>query len=51
MQFIQAVNLDNARIAAAAAMLDVDGMTPEDAAQRWIAENEATWKARIDASS
>jgi glycine betaine/proline transport system substrate-binding protein len=26
-------------------MVDVDGMTPEDAATKWVKENEATWKA------
>jgi glycine betaine/proline transport system substrate-binding protein len=39
------VDFTNSAIAAAAAMVDVDGMTPEDAAKKWIAENEATWKA------
>lgn len=38
------VNFTNAQIAAAASMVDVDGMTPEEAATKWIAENEATWK-------
>jgi glycine betaine/proline transport system substrate-binding protein len=43
--FLRKVNFTNAQIAAAAAMVDVEGMTPEDAAKKWIAENEATWKA------
>jgi glycine betaine/proline transport system substrate-binding protein len=43
--FLRKVNFSNAQIAAAAAMVDVEGMTPEDAAKKWIAENEATWKA------
>ena len=42
---LQKVNFTNPQIAAAAAMVDVDGMTPEDAAKKWIADNEATWKA------
>ncbi len=43
--FLRKVNFTNAQIAAAAAMVDVEGMTPEDAAKKWIADNEATWKA------
>jgi glycine betaine/proline transport system substrate-binding protein len=42
--FLKKVDFTNPAIAAAAAMVDVDGMTPEDAAKKWIAENEATWK-------
>ena len=45
---LKKVNFTNPQIAAAAAMVDVDGMTPEDAAKKWIAENEATWKAWIE---
>lgn len=41
---LQKVNFTNPVIAKAAAMVDVDGMTPEDAAKKWVAENEATWK-------
>ena len=41
---LQKVNFTNPDIAKAAAMVDVDGMTPEDAAKKWVAENEATWK-------
>lgn len=44
---LQKVNFTNPQIAAAAAMVDVDGMTPEDAAKKWVAENEATWKAWV----
>jgi len=42
---LKKVNFTNPQIAAAAAMVDVEGMTPEDAAKKWVAENEATWKA------
>jgi len=42
---LQKANFTNPQIAAAAAMVDVEGMTPEDAAKKWVAENEATWKA------
>lgn len=40
---LKELNFNNAQIAAAAAMVDVDGLSPEDAADKWIAENEATW--------
>ncbi len=39
---LKKVNFTNAQIAAAAAMVDVDGMTPEEAAKKWITENKAT---------
>ena len=42
--FLKKVDFTNPQIAAAAAMVDVDGMTPEDAAKKWIEENESTWK-------
>ncbi|MGH6931966.1 MAG: ABC transporter substrate-binding protein [Dongiaceae bacterium] len=42
--FLQNVSFNNAQIAAAAAMVDVDGMTPEEAATKWVTENETTWK-------
>ena len=29
-------------------MVDVDGMTPEDAAKKWIADNETIWKAWVN---
>lgn len=44
---LRKVNFTNPQIAAAAAMVDVEGMTPEDAAKKWIADNEATWKAWV----
>lgn len=44
---LQKVNFTNAQIAAAASMVDVDGLTPEDAAKKWVAENEAIWKAWV----
>jgi len=28
-----------------AALVDVDGMTHEDAGKKWLADNEAVWKA------
>ncbi len=44
-EIIKKVNFSNPQIAAAAAMVDVDGMTPDDAAKKWIKDNEASWKA------
>jgi glycine betaine/proline transport system substrate-binding protein len=41
---LKKVNFTNPQIAAAAAMVDVDGMAPEDAATKWVSENEAIWK-------
>jgi len=36
---MQKVNFNNSQIAAAAVMVDVDGLSPEDAADKWIKEN------------
>jgi len=43
--FLQNVNFSNDQIAAAAAMVDVEGMTPEEAAEQWIESNKDTWSA------
>ena len=43
-EILKKVNFTNPQIAAAAAMVDVDGMTPEDAATKWVKDNEAIWK-------
>ena len=43
---MQNVNFDNSQIAAASLLVDVDGMTTEEAADKWIADNKAvidTW--------
>ncbi len=45
MEILKKVSFTNAQIAAAASMVDVDGMTPEDAAKKWMTDNEAAWKA------
>jgi len=39
------MNFTNAQIAQAAAMVDVESLTPEEAAQKWIDENEDVWSA------
>ncbi len=44
---IQNVNFNNSQIAAASLLVDVDGMTTEEAADKWIADNAdviAKWK-------
>jgi glycine betaine/proline transport system substrate-binding protein len=43
-ELIQNINFDNAQIAEAASRVDVDGMTPEEAAKKWIDENKAVWE-------
>lgn len=43
-EVLKKVNMTNPQFAAAAALVDVDGLSPEDAAKKWIADNEATWK-------
>ena len=32
-------------IGAMAALVDLEGMTHEDAAKKWLADNESVWKA------
>ncbi len=44
-QILKNVNFTNAQIAEAAKMVDVDGMTPEDAAKKWLEDNKDTWNA------
>lgn len=45
LEILKNVNFTNAQIAEAAKMVDVDGMTPEDAAKKWLEENKDTWNA------
>ena len=47
-KILRKVNFTNPQIAAAAAMVDVEGMTPEDAAKKWIADNETIWKTWVE---
>jgi len=47
-KILRKVNFTNPQIAAAAAMVDVEGMTPEDAAKKWIADNESIWKTWVE---
>ncbi len=48
-ELIQNINFSNAQIAAAAAAVDVDGLKPEEAAQKWVDENESVWQAWMPA--
>ena len=44
---LKAINFDNGQIAAASLLVDVDGMSTEEAADKWIADNQdliAKWK-------
>jgi glycine betaine/proline transport system substrate-binding protein len=41
---LQKVSFTNAQIAEMAKLVDVDGMEPEDAAQKWLDENTAVWQ-------
>jgi glycine betaine/proline transport system substrate-binding protein len=44
-EFLKKVNFTNEQIAQAAALVDVEALSVEEAAAKWIAENEATWSA------
>ena len=39
------LSFSTSQIGAMAALVDVDKMTHEDAAKKWLADNESTWKA------
>jgi len=44
---MQKINFNNAQIASASLLVDVDGMTTEEAADKWIADNQSvidSWK-------
>jgi glycine betaine/proline transport system substrate-binding protein len=49
-EFFTKVNFTNPQIAKAASMVDVDGLTPEEAATKWIEDNEAVWSTWMPAS-
>jgi len=42
------MSFTTSHIGAMASLVDVDGMTHEDAAAAWLADNESVWKAFID---
>ena len=39
------LSFSTSQIGAMAALVDVDKMTHEDAAKKWLADNESVWKA------
>ena len=39
------LSFSTGQIGAMAALVDVDKMTHEDAAKKWLADNEKVWKA------
>lgn len=45
---IQNINFSNLDIAVMAKLADVDGMEPEEAADKWLADNEAKWKSWLN---
>jgi glycine betaine/proline transport system substrate-binding protein len=49
-QLIKNIDFTNAMIAEAAALVDVEGMKPENAATQWLKDNEETWQAWMPAS-
>lgn len=48
-ELIQNINFTNAQIAEAASAVDVDGLKPEEAAQKWVDDNESVWGAWMPA--
>jgi glycine betaine/proline transport system substrate-binding protein len=49
-QFLQNMTFTNAQIAEAAMMVDVEGMTPTQAADAWIEKNQTVWEAWVPKS-
>jgi glycine betaine/proline transport system substrate-binding protein len=49
-EFLSAMSYTNAEQEAIAHLIDVDGMTPEDAAAQWVSENEDVWSAWLPAA-
>lgn len=50
-KIVQQINFTNGEIAEMAKLADIDGMEPEEAADKWLAENEGKWRAWIDGVS
>jgi glycine betaine/proline transport system substrate-binding protein len=48
-ELIKNINFSNAQIAGAAALVDVEGLEPEQAAVRWLEENTEIWQKWIPA--
>ena len=47
---VRKINLSNHDIAVMAKLADVDGMEPEEAADKWLADNEPKWRAWLEGS-
>ncbi len=47
---VQKINLSNADIALMAKLADVDGMEPEEAADKWMADHEEKWRGWLEGS-
>ena len=45
MAMFKKLSFSTSQIGAMAALVDVDKMTHEDAAKKWLADNESVWKA------
>jgi len=50
-KIIQAINFSNLDIAVMAKLADVDGMEPQEAADKWLGENEAKWRGWLKGTS
>lgn len=46
---MQHINFNNEQIAKAASMVDTDGLSPEEAAAKWISDNPSAWKEWVPA--
>jgi len=49
--FLSSISYTNAEQEAIAHLIDVESMSPEDAAAQWVGENEAVWSAWLPAAS
>jgi glycine betaine/proline transport system substrate-binding protein len=44
-ELLKNIDFTNAQIAEAAMLVDVQGMSPEQAADAWLEKNQAVWEA------
>ena len=47
-KILQQMNFSNLDIAVMSKLADIDGMEPEEAADQWLADNEAKWRGWIE---
>ena len=45
---VEQINFSNLDVAVMAKLADTDGMEPEEAADKWLADNEAKWKPWVE---